>query len=77
MARWRPLWHEYKNDRNNVHIYGSRLLFGMKRKPDPNTYILWKYYVYLTDSSCYLHGPFNFDSHSDVITVKQHISLRY
>ena len=33
-ARWWHLWHEYKNDKNNVPIYGARILFGPKRKPD-------------------------------------------
>lgn len=68
-ARWWPLWHEYKKNVNNVPLYGARMLFGPKRKQDLRKYILW------TDSSCYLHGSFNFDSHSDVITGKQHIVL--
>ena len=68
------LWHEYKNDRNNFPIYGDRLLFDPKRKPDPNKYILRTDSVHLTDISCYLHGPFNFDSHSDIITAKQHVA---
>ena len=53
------------------------MLFGQKRKPDLSKYILWTDSVQLTDSSCYLHGPFNFDSHSDVITAKKHIALLY
>ena len=60
--RWWPLWHEYKNDVNNVPLYGARMLFGPKRKLDLSKYILWTDSVHLTDSSCYLHGPFNFDS---------------
>ena len=77
MTRWCPLWCEYKNDRNNVPIYGVRMLFGPKRKPDPNKYILRTDSVHLTDISCYLHGPFNFDSHSDIITAKQHFALTH
>ena len=76
-ARWWHLWHEYKNDKNNVPIYGTRMLFDPKRKPDPNKYILWIDSVHLTDTSCYLHGPFKFDSHSDVITTKQHVVLTH
>ena len=53
------------------------MLFGPKRKSDLSKYILWTASVHLTDSSCYLHGPFNFDSHSDVTTAKQHIALTY
>ena len=34
------LWHEYKNDSNNFPIYGDRMLFDPKRKPNPNKYIL-------------------------------------
>ena len=29
-----------------------------------------------TDSSCYMYDPFNFDSRSDIIIVKQYIMLR-
>ena len=76
-ARWFPLWHEYKNDKNNVPLYGTSMLFGPKRKPDLSKYILWTDSVHLTDSSCYLHDPFNFDSHFDVITAKQHIALTH
>jgi len=53
------------------------MLFGPKCKPDLRKYILWTDSVHLTDSSCYLHGPFNFDSNSDVITTKQHIVLTH
>ena len=56
-ARWWPLWYEYKNDKNDVHIYGSRMLFGPKRKLDSDKYILWRDSVFLTDHSCYLLGP--------------------
>ena len=76
-ARWWPLWHEYKNDKNNFHLYDTRILFGPKRKPYPRTYILWTDFVHLTDSSYYLHDSFNFNSHSDVITAKQHIALTH
>ena len=77
MTRWCPLWYEYKKNRNNVLIYGDRMLFGPKRKPDPNKYILRTDSVHLTDTSCYLNGTFNFDSHSDIITAKQHVALTH
>ena len=76
-TRWWPLCHEYKNDKNNLPIYGARMLFGPKRKPDSNKYILWTDSVPLTDLSCYLLGPFNFDSHSDIITTNQHVALTH
>ena len=53
-ARWWPLWHEYKNDKNDVPIYGVRMLFGPKRKLDSNKYILLIDSVHLTEPSCYL-----------------------
>ena len=53
------------------------MLFGPKRKPNPSKYILWTDSVHLTDSSCYLYVPFNFDSHSDMITSKQYITLTH
>ena len=59
---------------NNIPLYGARMLFGSKRKPDTCKCILWTNSVYLTDSSCYLHGQFHFDSHSDVIIAKHHIA---
>ena len=77
IARWWSLWHEYKKDEDNVPLYGARMLFGLKRKPDLSKYTLWTASVRLTDFSCQLHGPFNFDSHSDVITAKQYIALTY
>ena len=77
ITRWWYLWHEYKKDEDNVPLYGARMLFGPKRKQDINKYILWTDSIHLTDSSCYLHSTFNFDSHSDVITAEQHISLTH
>ena len=74
-ARWWLLWYEYKKNKNDVPIYSARMLCGPKRKPDSNKYILRTDSIHLTDPSYYLHGPFNFDSHSDVITAKQHVAL--
>ena len=74
---WRPLWKEYTNDSNNVPIYGKRMLFGPKRKSDPGKYIFWTDSVHLTDPSCYLLGPFNFDPHSDIFVAQQHVVLTH
>ena len=76
-TRWWPLWHEYKNDKNDVPIYGARMLFGPKRKLDSTKYNLWTDSVLLTEPSCYLLGPFNFGSYSDVVTTNQHVVLTY
>ena len=76
-ARWWSLWHKYKNDKTNIHIYGACMLFGPKRKLDPNKYILWKNLVNLAYPSCYWYDPFNFGSQSDVITAKQYVALTH
>ena len=43
------------------------MLLGPNQKPNTKTYILWKDYIHLSGPSCYIHGPFNFDSRSDII----------
>ena len=40
-------------------------------------YILWIDSIYVTDPSCYLHSPFNFDLYSDIIIVKQYLTLTH
>ena len=76
-ARWWPLWYEYVLDKNNVPVYGARILFGPTRKPDLKKYILWTDSIHLTDPSCFLHGRFSFDTRSDVIKPKQYIALTH
>ena len=56
----------------NVPIYSDRILFGRKCKPDPKKYIICTDSVPLTNSSCYLHRPVNFDSRSGVIIAKKY-----
>ena len=76
-ARWWPLWYEYVNNLDNVPVYGARILLGPKRKPDPDKYILWTDSIHLIVTSCYLHGHFNFETHSDIISAKQHVALTH
>ena len=76
-ARWWPLWYEYTNNLDNVPIHRARILFRQKRIPDPNKYILWTDSIHLTDTSCYLHGPFNFEPYSDNIPAKKHVALTH
>ena len=64
-------------DDQNIPVYGTRILFGPKRKPNLNKYILWTDSVQLTDLSCYIHGLFNFDSRSDIISANQFIALNH
>ena len=37
--RW-PKWHEYQLDDNNVPVYGARMLFSQKRKPNLKKFML-------------------------------------
>ena len=76
-ARWWPEWHEYKLDSNNIPVYGARVLFSPKRKPNLKKYMLWSDSVTLTDSNYFIHGPFNYDAHTDVIQSKQHVALTH
>ena len=66
-SRWWSLWYEYVLDKDHIPVYGSRILLGPNRKPNLKKYIFWTDSIHLTDSSCYIQGPFNFDSLSDII----------
>ena len=76
-VRWWLLWYEYILDKDNVPVYGVRILFGPTRKPDLKKYIIWTYSIYLTDPSCFFHEQFNVDARSDVIKPKQYIALTH
>ena len=76
-ARWWPLWYEYVLDKDDVPVYGARILLGPTRKPDLTKYILWTDSIHLTDPSCFLHGPFDFDARPDVIKPKQYVALTH
>ena len=75
--RWWPEQHEYSLDDENTPVYGSRMLFKSNRKPNLEKYMLWTDSVHLTDSSCFIHDPFIFDSRSDVLSAKQFVALRH
>ena len=51
------------------------MLFKPNRKLDLKKYMLWSDSVHLTNVSCFIHGTFNFDSRSDVISAKQFVDL--
>ena len=74
-SRWWPLWYEYVLDTNNIPVYGARILLGPNRKPNTKIYIRWTDIVHLSYPSCYIQGPFYFDSRSDIIKSNQYISL--
>ena len=59
----------------NIPVYGSRMLLNRIENHDLKKYMLWSDSVHLTDLSCFIHGPFNFDSRSDVISAKQFVAL--
>ena len=73
-ARWWPKWHEYQLDDNNVPVYGARMLISSKRKPNLKTFMLWSDSVHLTDTKYFIHGPFNFDAHDDIIQPNQYVA---
>ena len=76
-ARWWPLQYEYILVDNNIHFYGSRILLDLNREPNLKKYIHWIDSVHLIDTSCFIHGSFNFDSRSDVIKSKQYVALSH
>ena len=57
-------------NKKNIPVYGARILFGPIRKPNDKNYIIWTDSIHLTDSSCYIHGLFNFHSRLDIIKIK-------
>ena len=57
-------------NKKNIPVYGARILFGTARKPNDKNYIIWTDSIHLTDSSCYIHGLFNFNSCLDIIKIK-------
>ena len=48
-----------------------------KRKPDSTKYILLTNSVRLTDTYCFFHDLFNFDSRSDIVSAKKYTNLRH
>ena len=78
VVSWWPEWHGYYLDNKNISVYGARKLFifSPKGNPDLTKYTLWTNSVRVTDPSCFIHGPFNFDSQSDIISANQYIILR-
>ena len=76
-ARWWPLLYECVLDKDDLLVNGARILLGPNQKPDLKKFILWTDSIHLTDPSCFLHRPFNFDARSDVVKPKQYIALTY
>ena len=74
-ARWRPEWHECQLDDNNVLVYGARILFSPKRKPNLMKFMLLSDSVHLTDPKYFSHVHFNFDTHDDIIQPNQNVAL--
>ena len=76
-AQWWPEWHKYQLDDSNVPVYGARMLFSPKRKPNLTKFMLWSDYVNLTDPKYFIHGPFHFDAHDDIIQPSQNVALTH
>ena len=51
VACWWPEWHEYYLDDANIQVYGARMLFNPRRKPDLTKYMFWTDSVPLTNTS--------------------------
>ena len=75
--RWWLLWHEYVLDKRNIPVYCARWLLGPNQISNIKKYLLWTNFVHLTNSSCYIHGPFNFAFRSDIINPNQCIALSH
>ena len=52
-----------------IFLYMVLVFFSLKRKLDLTTYMIWTDSVNLINTSCFLHGPFYFDSQSDIIST--------
>ena len=46
-------------------------------KPHLTKYMMWIDLVHLTESSCFIYGPFTFDSHTNIISAKQLVALQH
>ena len=55
----------------------SSHVISSKRKPNLKTFMLWSDSVHLTDTKYFIHGPFNFDAHDDIIQPNQHVVLTH
>ena len=71
-ARW---WIE--RDDNNVPVYGSHMLCSPKWKPNLKKYMLWSDSVHLNDTKNFIHDPFNYNVHEDIIQSKQYVALTH
>ena len=67
--------YKYFTCEKNILFYEARILFGKLLNQMEKIFILWNFFIHITDSSSYIYGSFNFDSHSDIIKPKQFIAL--
>ena len=74
-SSWLLLWYECVLYKNNIPVYGTRILLGPNWKRNTKKYILWTYSIPLSYPSCYIYGSFNFDSRSDIITPNHYFAL--
>ena len=77
VSGWWSKWNEYYLRDTNIPVYGTRVFFGQKRKPDLTKYMLWTDTVHLTDPSCFIHESISIDSQSNIISANQCIDLRH
>ena len=53
------------------------MLFSLERKPNLKKFMLWSDFVHLTDTNYFIHGPFNYDDHDDIIQPNHHVALTH
>ena len=53
------------------------MLFSPKCKPNLKKFMLWSNSVHLTDTKYFIHGPFNFEAHDDIMQPNQHVALTH
>ena len=69
--------HSYQLDDNSVLVYGAQILFSPKRKPNLKKFMLWSDSVHLMDTKHFIHGPFNYDTHDDIIKPNKYVTLTH
>ena len=53
------------------------MLLSPERKPNLKKFMLWSDFVHLTDTNYFIHGPFNYDDHDDIIQPNHHVALTH
>ena len=49
----------------------------LKRKPNLKKYMLWSHSVHLIDPKDFIHDPFSFDTHDNIIQPNHYVALTH